>query len=312
MHSDSHTQYCYEEFERRFINDDDLKVLLTQHDGFYLPDGETAAPMLCNLIEDRIRKKSPLSILRVGNGEGNAWSMHLPNPAPPRVRAFYTEFNSQNGLPIPMPEAIRFCAEVKEAIVTADVIGYRLFRSDERASIMGAIAKGDEYAALGATYAREVLKDGLTAGWLRTRCITSAWLHLDVLPYIDRILACAEAVIVITGRVELQQNFSARLGNRLKEFISVPVQGFRPASLAESHFYNAFPEVKKKLERHLGGTLVLVGAGLFGKVYTHTAKTNGAVAIDLGSAFDILAGLRTRPMHNWFPCEKYRWIIPTP
>jgi hypothetical protein len=51
-----------------------------------------------------------------------------------------------------------------------------------------------------------------------------------------------------------------------------------------------------------------VGAGLFGKVYCHTAKQDGAVAIDLGSAFDILAGLETRPVHKWYDISAMRWI----
>jgi hypothetical protein len=66
--------------------------------------------------------------------------------------------------------------------------------------------------------------------------------------------------------------------------------------------------VRQRLSRDLRGKLVLVGAGLFGKVYCHTARQHGAVAIDLGSAFDILAGLNTRPIHKAYDINAMRWI----
>jgi hypothetical protein len=43
---------------------------------------------------------------------------------------------------------------------------------------------------------------------------------------------------------------------------------------------------------------VLAGAGIFGKKYCATARQNGAVALDLGSAFDILEDKITRPVHS--------------
>ena len=64
----------------------------------------------------------------------------------------------------------------------------------------------------------------------------------------------------------------------------------------------------KRLNQDLRGKLVLAGAGLFAKVYCHAAKLNGAVAIDLGSAFDILAGLETRPAHKDRDINALRWI----
>jgi hypothetical protein len=56
---------------------------------------------------------------------------------------------------------------------------------------------------------------------------------------------------------------------------------------------------------------VLVGAGIFGKKYCAVAKQHGAVALDLGSAFDILAGKRTRPVHSiadFLDIKRDSWI----
>lgn len=302
--------YCRREFAQRFCGDDELQALLAAHDGPCMPDGDSAAAAVCALVEQKLRARAPLSLLRVGNGEGNAFSMLLPDPEPPRLRAFFSEFNSQNGLPAPLDDVVRFCREVKDAYRAADIIGFRLFKFDERAFIQMSIDKANEYAALGLTYARESVKEGLATGWLRGKFITTAWLHLDLLQHVERLLDAAESVIVITGRSELRPAFAGRLGARLTDFISVPVQGFLPGDLAESHLYKDFPQVKDRLAQDLRGVLVLVGAGLFGKVYVARARDNGAVAIDIGSAFDIFAGLKTRPVHAFIPCEDYNWLKP--
>jgi hypothetical protein len=122
-------------------------------------------------------------------------------------------------------------------------------------------------------------------------------------------LDAANSIIIITGRAELRDAVRARVGSRLEAFITVPVQGFKPESPDQSHFSKVFPIVRQELDqKDLRGKLVLVGAGLFGKVYCHTAKQRGAVAVDLGSAFDVLAGLETRPIHKQYDISTMRWI----
>jgi hypothetical protein len=227
---------------------------------------------------------------------------------PLQISTFYAEFLSQNGIPIPQDAAIKFCAEVRTALITADIVGFRSFRFDERSMIRESIDQGDAYAALGFLYARELLQDGLRDGYWRRSIVTSAWIHLELVPYLCDILEAAGSIIIVTGRGELHDEMRSRAGTRLEAFITVPVQGFKPPSLDQSHFAEAFPVVRERLSRDLHGKLVLVGAGLFGKVYCHTAQQHGAVAIDLGSAFDILAGLNTRPIHKLYDIDALRWI----
>jgi hypothetical protein len=42
------------------------------------------------------------------------------------------------------------------------------------------------------------------------------------------------------------------------------------------------------------GLVVLVGAGILGKIYCHRIKQLGGIAIDVGSMMDVWAGLKTR------------------
>jgi hypothetical protein len=56
------------------------------------------------------------------------------------------------------------------------------------------------------------------------------------MPLLPDLLSCAASVVVISGRAELEEKFRQRLGKRLTDFISVPVQGFTPPNFEESHF----------------------------------------------------------------------------
>jgi hypothetical protein len=115
----------------------------------------------------------------------------------------------------------------------------------------------------------------------------------------------------VAGRQELANAFEQRLGTRLRQFVSVPIEAsFRNGS--QSHFPDFFNSVKDSLRADLSGALVLVGAGIFGKVYCAVAKQSGGVALDLGSAFDVLANKVTRPSHSHFKFSGLPWISPVP
>jgi hypothetical protein len=117
-----------------------------------------------------------------------------------------------------------------------------------------------------------------------------------------------KGVLVITGRDRLRDCFVAKIGNRLIDFIDVPVQGCIPDSFESSHYAARFDEVCHRLSRDLQGCVVLVGAGLFGKAYCDIAKQHGAAAIDLGSLFDALCGLHTRPVFSFYDFSGLDWI----
>ncbi len=306
--SQADSGFARSELERIFTSDDELTSLCRKNVKSFWPNERSAGILVRDKIIASLRDKKPLSLLRVGNGEGNAVSMTKNTLHSLQISTFYTEFVSQNGISIRQDAAIKFCAEVRTALVTADIVGFRSFRFDERSMIRESIDQGDAYAALGFLYARELLQDGLSEGYWRRSIVTSAWIHLELIPHLSDILETAGSVIIVTGRGELHDKMRLRAGARLEAFITVPVQGFQPPSLEQSHFVEAFPLVRERLSQDMRGKLVLVGAGLFGKVYCHTAQQHGAVAIDFGSAFDILAGLNTRPIHRLYDINALRWM----
>jgi hypothetical protein len=138
------------------------------------------------------------------------------------------------------------------------------------------------------------------------------------LPLLDRLsdmIAAADAVVVITGRSVLAEAFAARCAPKPLHFLPIPVEyQFRTGPDRRRHFPECFERILSELARDLSGTLCLIGAGIFGKAYCLAAKHAGGVAVDLGSAFDVLAGLNTRPIHGTpelvetINLEALRWL----
>jgi len=306
----SDRSFAEAEFNRLMMSDESLKVLCLRSVQTFLPLRDEAAPVIAALLKNRLIKGTPTSLVRVGDGEGNALGMTRGAVHPVQLESFNGQFFSQIGTTLREDEARTLCGKILGALCAADLIGFRSFDAPkpEFEMISNHLAKGLIVATLGMLYARALLQDELTSGRFKDKLITSAWIHLALIPYICDIMDAAQDVIVITGRDVLRPHFETRLGKRLRSFIAVPPEGYSPSSDEDTHYRNTFPGVLEALNTNLQGTLVLVGAGLLGKLYCNTAKNSGAVALDFGSSFDILAGMSTRPIHSYIDVNALRWV----
>jgi hypothetical protein len=296
------------EFDRLTVSDEVLAALCHRSARMFLQRREDAAPVIAALLKSHLIKRTPVSLLRVGDGEGNVLGLTRGTIHPDQLNAFNAKFRSQIGMTLRENEAQVLCEKVREALCSANCLGFRLDSAkSENEVISGHLADGQIGAALGVLYARTFLHEELLSGRFSDKVITSMWVHYALIPYVRDIMDAAPAVIVITGRAQLEPHFESRLGKRLRSFIAVPPQGYRPATEGDTHYRNAFPRVLDALRADLQGTLVLVGAGFLGKLYCDAAKNNGAVALDFGAAFDILAGISTRPVHSRLNINALRW-----
>lgn len=292
---------------RRLFVDDETVLAAGAHHSFFEPVGARAAPAVVSRVKQALERREPLSLVRVGNGEGNAISLVEEPASGPIFQGFDFEFVSQNGIAIELAAAVSFSSQVVDAIKSADIQGYRIQRFDEDALIRLCLAKPALSPALGILYARVFFYRQLCDERTKGIWFTNAWIHLDLINHLDTLVASARKVVVVTGRHELEGKFADRLGPRLHRFARVPVQGYVPQSLSDSHF-KQFEQMRALVRQDAHpGTLVLIGAGLFGKVYCQDAKDSGAVAIDMGSAFDLLAGVATRPIHRQVDLGAIRW-----
>jgi hypothetical protein len=313
MQDEDEASFTRREVERIAVANETLDTLCKRQSRIFLPLQAEAAAFVAGEIINFIRQRTPASLIRVGDAEGNAIGLTKPLPTHPlQLKTFNTIFFNQNGISLGEEEARSFARTVREALLSADIIGFRSFDvirvKSELQLISRHIENGEIRGALGILYAREFLQHALEQGIFLHRILTSAWIHLGLIPHLQEIMSVPQSVIIISGRPELKEHFARRLGERLRTFIAVPVDQSRPKLEADSHYRNQFPQVIEFLKTDLRGTLVLVGAGLFGKIYCHVAKQSGAVAIDIGSAFDILAGKSTRPVHSTVDIPALRWV----
>jgi hypothetical protein len=245
---------------------------------------------------------TPFMMIRIGDGEANLlrFAEHGDAFELKWVDAVFRMHDNQS---LSADESGLFSRELLELLADADVVGLRPLCpvpiDQHLNAIAGIIASGDVRGALGMigafTHAARAVKNRD----FQHAVLTSAWVHLSLLPHLDHLLDKAERVIVITGRQELAPLFSDKLKSRLGAFLTIPLQASDQSSPHRPcHYPGRYRQIIDALQTDLHGTLVLVGAGIFGKKYCAVAKASGAVALDLGSAFDILAGTRTRIVHS--------------
>ena len=244
----------------------------------------------------------PLLMVRIGEGEGNLLRFAL-HPDEFELKWVNAAFLIHDNQTRPIEDAKRLSRELSELLASADIIGLRAFgpipTDVQIRKISQAIDRKNLRGALGMIEALQYGDRALKNGAFRSTVLTSAWVHLGLLEHLDVLLDNAPRVVVITGRHELETLFSEKLKNRLAAFLPIPVQASDQSSPERPfHYPTRYNEIIAALRTDLRGTLVLAGAGIFGKKYCATARQNGAVALDLGSAFDILADKITRPVHS--------------
>jgi hypothetical protein len=258
---------------------------------------------------------TPFMMIRIGDGEANLLRL-AEHPGGAEMKWVDALFQLHDGQTLGVDESRQIAGELLESIALADVIGLRPLCPAPIDQHLNAIAQtiesGDIRGALGMIGAFVHADRALRNLELRHTVLTSAWVHLTLLEHLDRLLDGARRVIVITGRQELAPLFTKKLAGRLSAFLTIPLQASDQSSPARTfHYPGRYRQIIEALRTDLHGTLVLVGAGIFGKKYCAVAKQNGGVALDLGSAFDILAGQRTRPVHwiaEFLDIERETWI----
>lgn len=311
------------------FDDDDIRLLSEEADGLQRIWSETdflgkslqlcrgvvwsleeSAELVRRLAVSSLIERAPFSLIRVGDGEGNVLAMvGETSNADLHLKAFNATFHKQDLQCLGEAEAKRFSRALECSVCSADVLGIRSFNpwhpstfdSRELKHARDCLDRRDARGAHGLLHSRKQVERLLGMGRLSEATVTHAWVHMLLIAALPEIVDACEKLIVITGRDELRSSFLSRFGSKEVEFISIPLEGDRRSRKSGMlHYPGVYEDVLKRLAGDHAGTLVLVGAGIFGKVYCHTAKRHGAVALDLGSAFDVMSGVKTRQAHKRF------------
>ncbi|WP_257292328.1 hypothetical protein [Endozoicomonas sp. ONNA1] len=83
--------------------------------------------------------------------------------------------------------------------------------------------------------------------------------------------------------------------NKKINIISIPGESRFTEENNLKHYPNEFKRVRRVIQENIKpGDLVLVGGGILGKIYCDIVKSNGGVALDVGSLMDAMENLTTR------------------
>jgi hypothetical protein len=273
----------------------------------FFPAAKEAAKAISKMFAKSLTKGVAMSLVRIGDGEGLALAASQASRHHMYIKAFAAKLSAQNGTPVSLDDAYTISVGVRHSVLNADVIGSRL-KEDSTADLSGLLSHGQIGVALGILGAREFVFRQLRSGFFTGKALTSKLVYHTLIPYLPDLISAAQSVIVITGHHKLRSAFETRAGAKLRFFLSIPPDCQRHAATEALHYDQVYKSVLETLATNLRGTLVLVGGGLLGKIYCHAAKASGAVAVDLGSGFDLLAGVKTRPAHMRVDVDSLRWI----
>lgn len=262
-------------------------------------------PRIVDLIAQALRDKKPFSVVRIGDGEANLLSFgnNIQTPFLDSLVAKMLIQQQQDRFRPSRDSLFLLKHLMIESIYCADVVGvrgiYYMGIPDYKYSnpIDWAMRLRDKPRLVGVLRAESEMLALALKGSLEGKCIASANLYLSVVNHLDLLLnAVSGVVVLVTDQLEAVRWFGLNFPFVKIELIRLPLlsaekylQGRLPA------FFRAFDQA---LARDLSGSLVLVGAGPWAEMYCTIAKQRGAVAIDIGSGFDLLSGRKTRPFHQ--------------
>lgn len=158
--------------------------------------------------------------------------------------------------------------------------------------------RADEKAVVNVVGARRIVlhqRSLLGIRWTDEQQLCSCWVHWEFLAsgFLDELLRSVDQVGLVTPRLEVAHLIERRYGIRTRT-VGIPDK-FVEANRPGAHVPDRFRSIRSEL-RFEPGTLVLVGAGIPGKVYCDWLKQAGCVALDIGAVFDAWVGKASRPM----------------
>jgi glycosyltransferase GT-like protein len=232
-------------------------------------------------IVDRLLQPEPVSIVRLGDGESillNA--MHS-------IGAFRTASEAvlrrQMGVDPTVKQVEEIRANLIETYTHCDILGVPMHKHLSKLSSHW-------------TKVAEVLKENVPKHTDKFCDIDVAYQMLDDGSY-DRLLLNRPILNYISCR-DLDRGFKHQWKvERVNKFTIAPEAKFTSGYNGDSHYPTQFNKIPRWLDviadRH-PGTLLLVGAGVIGKIYCNWWRDRGGVAMDVGAVMDIFYGKVTR------------------
>jgi hypothetical protein len=144
-----------------------------------------------------------------------------------------------------------------------------------------------------------------TCRYAQSAVVTNTSIHID-LEYrgmLSKLISLARDVVLVTSHKSLEARLRTNLGHENKanlRTILIPPAASDLAetgySLAKSDFFSRHAQIRAEIATSVDdATLVLVSAGFLGKEFCLDVKSEGGIALDIGSVTDLWMGFQTRP-----------------
>ena len=225
-------------------------------------------------IRGCVRARHPMSVIRLGDGEGAimgypTMTTRMDVDRSLKIWLRHTDVDDR--------DVVRLSEALKEAVREADIVGaprrkqiqdgFRLWRTVHEE--LSAFQLPGPDTALTHTALHRLLQHALLYRPL---------------------LRDADFLGVITCR-RVEEPLRELFGIGEVRWYGVRGELEDTGEIETPHFPDGFEELRETLEVPYRGAVFLVGAGVFGKIYCQWIKERGGIAIDIGSVFDAWAGV---------------------
>ncbi len=261
---------------------------------FVLSDAIAVADRIATAIDS----KQPLSLVRLGDGEGNQLSYREEYR---RFQVFDRLTTRRTWWAEDAPDHNNGGDEIqellREAVTAADIVG---IPDLQRVCRVLGIDRFHELSTHGKNSRGLIAALDFAADLPADRMITSCHIH-EAFAYWglwDLLIPRARRVSLITCHPQLGRNLSDHHGVTIGDVHLIPPERKYSAnfqnSRTERHYPDTFLRLREKLASVGTGEVFLVAAGILGKSYCQWIKEAGGIALDIGSAADFWCGFGTR------------------
>ena len=246
--------------------------------------------LVYRIIEEHIKNKAPLSLIRLGDGEGAV--LGFPNfTSLTNVERIGRIWFGDSRLK--KEDFISLSEQIKTAVKSADIIGVPRQRQVEKDPLYGAVHQS-------------LTKFELIS---ETAVLTDAAVHryLQFALLYRPLLQNRSFVGMISSR-DLRAQLTQIFNIESIKLYQIRGEHRFPGTIEIDHYPDQFEWLKNNVSVPYPGAIFLVGAGALGKIYCDIIKQRGGIAIDVGAIFDAWAGVKSRLKHPCHSLQRYEEI----
>jgi hypothetical protein len=261
---------------------------------YFLNRSTVLDALSCILLS--IKNNKPLSLIRLGDGEGRF--LGYPefvsktdggNASASLNNTLNTLFGSTDFTETSLK---KLSLELREAVKNADIIGLPRKEQCESNIAYQYVLRAMECFKLG--FPRQMYVDAAIHRYLQFGL------------FYKEILSGIDFLGLITGRDVaplLKKTFQVGF---IDQYL-IPAEAIHPGKVTGNHYPDYYYSLRDNLVIPYEGAVFLVGAGCLGKIYCNWIKQAGGIAIDIGSIFDSWAS-EGRLQHDLHKIAHYKDI----